>query len=84
MTEALLPVAAARRRARATCPPPTQLAAVDVPATILAWTDDPAHPVSTAEALADLLPHSRLVVARTPADLATWPELLAADVARRG
>lgn len=83
VSEELLP-SLLRGAALADLPAAKQLAEVAVPTTILAWTDDPAHPVSTAEALADLLPRSRLEVARTPADLATWPEMLAADVARRG
>ncbi|VXB43719.1 alpha/beta fold hydrolase [Nocardioides sp. AX2bis] len=83
VSEELLP-SLLRGAALADLPPTTQLTHVAVPTTILAWTDDPAHPVSTAEALADLLPNARLEVARTPADLATWPEMLAADVARHG
>ncbi len=43
---------------------------------MLAWTEDPAHPVSTAESLISLVPDSRLVLARTPSDVATWPALL--------
>jgi len=65
-------------------PDPDEVAKIDVPATILAWIDDPGHPVSTAEALLDLLPDSTLEVARTPADLARWPSILCADVARQG
>jgi len=60
------------------------LAEAGLPVTILAWTEDPAHPLSTARALADLLPQARLVVAETPADLATWPDLLRDDVAQHG
>lgn len=52
------------------------VAAIDVPTMILAWTEDPAHPLSTAQSLHDLIAGSRLVVAATPADLATWPERL--------
>jgi pimeloyl-ACP methyl ester carboxylesterase len=85
VAEELLP-ALLRGAARSDLPPPAELgalAALDLPVTLLAWTEDPAHPVSTAEALADLLPRARLVVASTPADLAGWPELLLADVAPR-
>lgn len=78
--EALLP-SLLRGAALSDLPTPAQLAAVDVPITLLAWTHDPAHPVSTASALVDLLPRARLVVAAKPSDLATWPELLMDDVA---
>lgn len=65
-------------------PDPDEVAKIDVPTTVLAWIDDPGHPVSTAEALLDLLPDSTLEVARTPDDLARWPSILCADVARHG
>lgn len=52
--------------------------------TILAWVDDPAHPLSTAERLLALLPSATLSIAATRADLETWPSILAADVARHG
>jgi len=84
--EALLPTLL-RGAALTDLPSPPALAALaerDLPVTVLAWTEDPAHPVSTARALADLLPQTRLVVAATPADLATWPDLLREDVARHG
>lgn len=77
--EALLP-ALLRGAAGSDLPAPAELALLDLPVTVLAWTEDPAHPVSTAEALAALLPRARLVVAATPADLGTWPELLADGV----
>ncbi|WAC65443.1 alpha/beta hydrolase [Agrococcus sp. SL85] len=59
------------------------VAAIEVPTRILAWIDDPAHPVSTAEALHGLIGGSTLQVARTPADVQAWPGLLMADVPRR-
>lgn len=81
VAEALLP-SLLRGAALSDLPDAAGLAGVDVPVTVLAWTEDPAHPVSTAQTLVELLPRARLVVAATPADLATWPELLRADVAR--
>lgn len=83
VSEELLP-SLLRGAALADLPAAEQLADIDVPTTILAWIDDPAHPVSTAEALAALWPAAQLDVARTPADLARWPEILMADVARHG
>ena len=66
-------------------PSPADIAAIGVPqVTILAWVDDPAHPLSTSQALVELLPHATLSVASTRADLETWPAVLAADVERHG
>jgi len=49
---------------------------VIVPTLILAWTGDPAHPVSTAESLADLMVMSELHVAEDLAAVRRWPELV--------
>ncbi|WP_442545265.1 alpha/beta fold hydrolase [Arthrobacter sp. KN11-1C] len=57
---------------------------IDVPTTILAWVDDPGHPLTTAESLAALLPQATLTVARTPEDVETWPNILSRDIARWG
>ena len=70
--EDLLP-ALLRGAASTDYPPREAVAAIAVPTQILAWTEDPAHPLSTAQALHDLIPVSHLVVAATPADLSTWP-----------
>lgn len=81
--ESLLP-SLFRGAALSDLPAADQIAGIDVPVTILAWTEDPSHPVSTAEMLHELLPHSMLDIARTRADLQSWPGTLAADVARHG
>lgn len=78
----LLP-AVLRGAALSDLPSPAHVAAIDVPTSILAWTDDAGHPLSTAEALVDLLPHATLTVARTPAEMALWPSLLHRQVAER-
>ncbi|MET0821893.1 MAG: alpha/beta hydrolase [Aeromicrobium sp.] len=65
-------------------PAPEAIEGIGVPTTILAWVDDPSHPLSTAEALVKLMPSATLSVASTRADLETWPTALAADVARHG
>ncbi|CAN5565087.1 alpha/beta hydrolase [soil metagenome] len=62
-----------RGAATADLPPPEALTRLLQPTLILAWTEDPTHPLSTATALQDLLPHSRLDVAERPEDVATWP-----------
>ena len=49
---------------------------VVVPALILAWTGDPAHPVSTAEALAEQLVMSELHIATDLAGVRRWPDLV--------
>ena len=65
-------------------PSAKDISRIGVPTTILAWVDDPGHPLSTAERLAALLPHATLTVARTPQDVEAWPEVLRRDVERRG
>ncbi|MGW4478299.1 alpha/beta fold hydrolase [Rhodococcus triatomae] len=81
VTERLLP-SLFRGAALSDLPAPEDIASIGVHTTVLAWIDDPAHPVSTAEALVDLMPKATLEVAHTPADLARWPGILCEDVAR--
>jgi pimeloyl-ACP methyl ester carboxylesterase len=54
-------------------PPPEAIAALRQPTLLLAWTDDPGHPLSTAEQLHDLLPESDLHVAHSLAEARGWP-----------
>lgn len=75
VSEELLP-ALLRGAAMTDLPPPDALVRIGIPVTILAWTDDPAHPLSTATRLHDAVRGSQLVVAATPPDLATWPARL--------
>ncbi len=79
--EALLPTVL-RGAARSDLPSTAALATLDVPTQLLAWTDDPAHPLSTARTLHDLWPSSSLVVATTPDDVRAWSALLAEHVHR--
>jgi len=53
-------------------PPPDQLEAIHTPALILAWVDDPGHPVSSAEEVKRRLPNSTLLIAHNAAEVATW------------
>jgi 3-oxoadipate enol-lactonase len=53
-----------------------ELHGVVVPTLILAWTGDPAHPVSTAETLAELMVMSELHVASDLAGVRRWPQLV--------
>ncbi|MGD0706434.1 MAG: alpha/beta fold hydrolase [Trebonia sp.] len=59
-------------------PSPQQLAGVRVPALILAWATDPAHPIATAERLAKILPASTLHASDTTEDISTWAARAAA------
>lgn len=63
-------------------PPKEQLAQLKIPVQILAWVDDHAHPVSTAEQLQRLIPGAQLAIAETPEDLQTWPDRVARFVQR--
>lgn len=68
-------LSAVYRGARGADLPPRDLVrSITVPALILAWSGDPAHPVSTSERLAELLPDSSLIVASTMGELATWTD----------
>lgn len=73
-----------RGAASSDLPSADDISRINVPTTILAWIDDPAHPLSTAETLLKLLPAATLEVATSRADLETWPAILSADVARHG
>jgi pimeloyl-ACP methyl ester carboxylesterase len=57
-------VAALRAVATSRAPDPTQLAAVTAPTGIVAATDDPAHPATTAQAYADRLRRAALRTCR--------------------
>ncbi len=76
---ALLPTVL-RGAALTDLPPVAAVAQIDLPALVLAWVDDPTHPLTTAQTLADVMPRSRLEVTSTPAGVANWPNLLAEHV----
>jgi len=65
-------VAALLGAAGSDLPDEDALRALEVPALILAWRDDPTHPVSSAERLADLLPEAELRVADSGDDIRGW------------
>lgn len=73
-----------RGAALADLPSAAELATIDIPTLILAWVDDPAHPLSTAYWLHEVLPNSQLVVAKTPGDVEAWPRFVAEHIERRG
>ncbi|MEV6653747.1 alpha/beta fold hydrolase [Streptomyces sp. NPDC051219] len=63
-------------------PSPTAIAALRRPGLVLAWADDPGHPMSTAQTLAQSLPHADLYVSRSRADIGTWGERIAKYLAQ--
>ncbi len=73
-----------RGAALADLPSAAELATIDIPTLILAWVDDPAHPLSTAYWLHEVLPNSRLVVAKTFEDVETWPHLVVEHLESKG
>ncbi len=70
-----------RGAARAQLPERRQVAAIDCPTLILAWSNDAVHPVETADELARLIPHAEHHVAASAADLREWPARVAEFVA---
>ena len=70
-TEALIPTIL-RGAAATDLPAPELVAALPHQSLLLPWSDDPGHPVSTAQRLAELMPNAALHVARTPDDLRSW------------
>lgn len=69
-----------RGAAKSDLPPIQTIAQLHIPTLILAWADDPDHPVRTAELLHHAIRASRLVVARTPYGIMAWPALFADHV----
>lgn len=62
-----------RGAARSDLAAPEEVRAVIVPTLILAWADDPGHPLSTAEMLADLMVQGELHVAHDMDEVRRWP-----------
>lgn len=73
-----------RGAGHADLPPRDLVAEIAVPTLILAWSGDPGHPVSTAEELDRLIVDTRLHIATTAAELATWSERIADFVTEIG
>ena len=62
-----------RAAARSDLPRPEEVRSVIVPTLILAWEDDPLHPVATARALADSMLQADLRIATDVTDTKAWP-----------
>lgn len=71
-----------RGAAASDLPPPEKIAQLGQPALILAWDTDPAHPIATAERLAEILPRADLHVARTLRQVREWPRLVSMFMGR--
>jgi 3-oxoadipate enol-lactonase len=71
-----------RGAAASDLPPPPQVAQLMQPTLILAWDTDGAHPLSTAERLAEVLPRADLHVARTYRQIQEWPHLVSVFMGR--
>lgn len=65
-----------RAAARSDLPRLDEVRSIIVPTLLLAWEGDPAHPVATAQALADAMLQSDLRVARDLADVKAWPSVI--------
>lgn len=66
--------AAFRGAALSDLPPIEHCARLRMPTLILAWRNDPAHPVSVATRLAEVMPNARLEVAEDDIEVRRWPE----------
>ena len=55
-------------------PSAEELATIEVPTLILAWTGDPGHPVTTAARLQELIGGSELALATTAAGISSWTD----------
>ncbi|MDQ3977961.1 MAG: alpha/beta fold hydrolase [Actinomycetota bacterium] len=75
MDERVLP-AILRGAAGSDLPSRDEVRAIVVPTLILAWEGDPTHPVSTAEALHELIVLSELHVAQDLAGIRAWPYIV--------
>lgn len=76
---ALLP-SVFRGAAGSDLPAPDQLMGIAVPIRVLAWVDDPSHPLSTAQTLTGLYPRASLTLAHNADEVRRWPGMLHNDV----
>ena len=75
MEEKVVP-AILRGAAASDLPSREEVRTIVVPTLILAWADDPYHPVPVAESLSELLVLSEVHVAHDLAAIRAWPELV--------
>jgi pimeloyl-ACP methyl ester carboxylesterase len=77
----LLP-AVLRGAAASAFPAERALQTIRQPTLIITWADDPSHPTSTAEYLAEQIPSTVLEVATTPDQIRNWGHRVAAFLAQ--
>jgi pimeloyl-ACP methyl ester carboxylesterase len=65
-----------RGAANSDFPATSLVASIKVPVLILAWADDPGHPISSAQKLNKLISGSEMSIASTPAEFRSWGELV--------
>lgn len=53
-----------------------ELGRTGIPVLMLGWGQDKGHPLEVMEELKTLLPQARTTVARTPEDVAAWPDVI--------
>lgn len=70
-----------RGAVNAQLPSKEAVAAITAPTLILAWTGDPAHPVSSAEELHRLMPNAELALASDVEELVTWTDRIGSFLA---
>ena len=70
-----------RGAAASDLPSPEAVATISCPTLVLAWEDDPGHPMSTAAALHSRIGGSQLAVATSYEEAAAWPALVSSFVA---
>lgn len=80
VAERLLPTVL-RGAALSDLPAPAEIGEIAVPTLVLAWSDDPTHPLTSARALHELIDGSVLVVARSPSQVEAWPRRFADHLA---
>lgn len=73
--ESILPIAY-RGAAKANLPAKEKIMQIECPVLILAWTQDPGHPIESAEELGDLLPNAEVHIAETPDDVGQWTTMV--------
>jgi hypothetical protein len=64
-----------------TGPPREQRSTLEIPALVIGFPGDPFHTLADAYAIANELPHARLVRAPSILDLRLWPDKLANEIA---
>ena len=69
-------VGAMRGAALSDLPPLEELKKLTMPVLILAWPDDPTHPLSVAEKLHETLPNAQLEVIENADDPYAWPQMV--------